>query len=317
MDTSKIVTVRAPLRISFAGGGTDTEIFASQYGGAVLSAAISRYATVRGGQGEPSFTAYPIDEADEKYIKKAAEKSDTSIWLESRIDAPPRSGLGASGALSVAALACVWTLNKREYHYSEIAEEAYKLEKKLGLTGGKQDQYPAVWGEINYIEFSGTEVKSSFVDYSDETLLALESSIILVFIYPRIGTSHKIMLDETRRVQDKDKDTIQALLRQRELARLGMEALKRGDLMSFGDILHEAWETKKHQSPYITSEVIDAVYSVARRAGALGGKLSGAGGGGYMFFFAPGKEGPVSEALRAIGLRPESITFDMKGLLVW
>jgi len=309
---------RAPMRISFAGGGTDTSIFASKYGGSVVSAAISRYVTVKMGQERNQFVSYPVDETEPEYLAKTAKRLGLDVSLESRVDAPPRSGLGASGAVGVAAVGCLNTLLKRKLSRNEIAEMAHSIETgEMGIAGGRQDQYAACWGGINLMTFEGEEATVKPLKLKPEVLLTLESSLILVFIHSRQGSSSRIMEDETRRVQQAEQGVMRALCRQKELAKETATALLDADLEGFGRILDEAWQVKKEQTPLVTNDVIDAIYGIGKKAGALGGKLSGAGGGGYMFLFAPGKEGSVAEALRTIGLRPENVTFDWKGLTVW
>ncbi|KKN87069.1 hypothetical protein LCGC14_0263390 [marine sediment metagenome] len=313
-----MIMSRAPMRISFAGGGSDINAFASKYGGCVVSATITRYVTVRMEQGGNQFVSYPIDETEPEYLAKLAKRLGLEVSLETRIDAPPRSGLGTSGALGVAMIGCLNTLLDRKLDRNGIIEMAYRIEtEEMGIAGGKQDQYASCWGGLNLITFGYEEVTVTPLVLKPETLLTLESSLILIFIHSRRESSSRIMEHEARRVEQSDPEVLEALHRQRELAKEAANALLNNDITAFGNILDEAWQTKKKQTPLVTNDVIDAIYSVARRAGALGGKLSGAGGGGYMFLFAPGKEGDVAEALRTIGLRPENVTFDWRGLTVW
>lgn len=307
---------RCPLRISFAGGGSDVDAFAHHFGGCVTSAAITRYVTVKASEGGGDFISYPIDETDITYLKKLAI-SCPGVSLESRLDVPPQSGLGASGALGVAALGGLITLHEESLNRDEIARVAHLAEIAMGTPAGRQDYYPALYGGINEITFSDDGVIVKPLKLSPGVILTLESSLILVFIHPRRGSSLKVMSDEIKRVEKREPEVIEALQKQAQLAKEAAQALLNGRMMDFGEILHESWETKKKQTPLATNEVIDAVYEVSRKAGALGGKLAGAGGGGYLFLFAPGKEGEVAERLRAIGLRPENVSFDFGGLKTW
>ena len=313
------VHARAPLRLSFSGGGSDTQAYSSRYGGLVLSAAIARYVTVIGEIGASVFRSYPEDETDPSYLMKIAGLYHLGpVGLEARIDAPPRSGLGGSGALGVAALGALRTMAAQPLSPWEVAEEAYRFETEVMQNhGGRQDQYAAAFGGLNLISFEGEKVGVKTLELRRETLLALESSLVMVFIHARAGASGRIMAEEAQGVARGDRELLDALSRQKYLALEMARALEAGDLTYFGKTLAEAWETKKKQAVSITNDVVDGVYSLARKAGALGGKLAGAGGGGYMFFIAPERAGEVAEALRAVGLRPENVVFDFRGLAVW
>jgi D-glycero-alpha-D-manno-heptose-7-phosphate kinase len=312
LSPRRVVSSRAPLRVSFAGGGTDIREFAMQHGGAVVSMAITKYARCRTTQDGVGFTCYPLDEAEPGYLARLAQLYPPAC-IETRLDVPPRSGLGASGALGVALLGC---LEGEARHKHNMAVMAYEAELQMGPTGC-QDHFSAAYGSVNLMEFQGLQVRITPLSLSAETVLSLESSTILVMIHGRMGSSYRVLTAEVSRIFQGDPSTLTALQMQRRMAYEIADALQAGDMSAFGHLLDEAWRAKKQQSPECTNEVIDAVYELAKKAGALGGKLSGAGGGGHMLLFAPGKEGPVAEALRAVGLRPENVTIDWKGLRVW
>lgn len=309
---------RAPMRISFAGGGTDMDVFASGWGGCIVSTAIARYVRVRMETQERGYRCYPKPHDISLVEKIAAHFSPAS--LEVRVDTPyQQTGLGASGALGVAVLGCLNTLKGDEaLSLQQIAELAHRVEtEEVGIAGGKQDQYAACFGGMNYIEFGNNRVNVSKMEVKLETALSLENSLLLVFTQPRQDSSGNTMADEAKRIQGGDITTIQALMRQKELANEMRRALRRGDLTAFGELLDEAWQVKKKQTPLTSNQFIDEAYAVAKKAGALGGKLSGAGGGGYFLLFAPGREGQVAEAMSNMGLRAETLTFDWQGLKVW
>lgn len=314
------IFARAPLRLSFAGGGTDTPAYASRYGGLVLSAGIARYVTVRGETGnDQGFHSYPEDETDPSYLAKVAAQFKVPVSLEARIDAPPRSGLGGSGALGVAAFGCMRRLTGQIVSKDGLAEQAFRFETEvMKNAGGRQDQYAAAFGGLNLLVFKQNgETAVISPEISRDTLLALESSLVMVFIHARAGASGKIMTEEAEAVARGDKQVLDALTRQKLLASEMAKALKEGDLVGFGRMLGEAWEQKKRQAFEVSNDVVDGVYSLARKSGALGGKLTGAGGGGYIFFVAPERAGPVAEALRAVGLRPENVVFVHQGFVSW
>jgi D-glycero-alpha-D-manno-heptose-7-phosphate kinase len=309
---------RAPLRISFAGGGTDIDAFAYYWGGCVVSVTIARYVRARMEPGVECYTCYPKKQNDVVFLQKIAAHFGRSA-LEIDVDAPPKSGLGASGALAVSVIGCLNSLKEDEpLAPSQIAELAHKIEvEDMGITGGKQDQYAAVFGGLNYMEFGSERVNVTRIEVKPETLLSLENGLLLVFTKPRPTHSGTIMSQEDALIKARNEVTIEALKRQKELANDVRRVLRKGDLQTFGEILHEAWEVKKKQSPTTSDSEIDEIYDAARKAGAVGGKLSGAGGGGYMFFFAPKHAGEVGEAMRTMGLTPERVSFDFSGLRVW
>ena len=313
-----ILNSQAPMRISFAGGGTDISPFANKYGGAVVSATIVRYARVKITDKSTGYISYPIDQSDASFIEKLASRF-PPVSIELRVDAPPYSGLGASGAIGVAVLGCLNALKGDEpLNKNGIAELAYEIEtQELGISGGRQDQYAAVYGGLNYMEFGDGRVNINPLEVSTKTLLSLQNSLLLVFTKPRSGSSGHIILDEKARVQSNDATTLRALFQQKELANEMRRVLRRGNLYEFGILLHKAWEVKKNQSPLTTNEYIDEIYDRALKAGALGGKIAGAGEGGYMLLFAPNSEGEVSEAMLDLGLITESVIFDNWGLRVW
>lgn len=312
------VYARAPLRLSFCGGGTDTDAFASRYGGAVVSITIARYVRVRMEPGERRYTSYPLAQSDVSFMEKLAKRFPPAS-LELMVDVRPQSGLGASGAIGVAVLGALNTMNPDEpMSLKEIANLAHRIEvEELGVPGGRQDQLASLYGGINYIEFGDGRVNVTPVEVAQDTLLTLENSLILVFVSPRNQSSGAVMAQELDRVRADEPITIAALKRQKELANEARKWLRKGDLGTLGAILDEAWAAKKRQSPLSTNPLIDEVYEEGKKAGALGGKLSGAGGGGFFYFLAPGRAGPVAEALIRLGLSPETVIFDLKGLRVW
>lgn len=309
---------RAPMRISFAGGGTDVEPFCSLKGGCVVSATIARYVWVKMDNNKLGYSAYPPDikKASTASIEKLA-KHFKPVSLDVRLDAPHRSGLGGSGASGVATVGCLNSLNEDEpLDLYQIAELAYKVEhEEMSYAGGKQDQVAAAFGGINYIEFGKDRVKVSRLELKPEPILALERSMFLVLTHPR--SKDNVMVDEIRRVEQNIDETMKALDRQKELANEVRRVLRRGDLKTFGMLLDEAWRIKKKQTPLVTTERVDELYNRVKKAGALGGKISGAGGGGYFVVFALGNETRVCDAILSLGLTPEPVVLDWTGLKVW
>lgn len=309
---------KAPCRLSFAGGGTDIDSFARDYGGCVVSVAIARYARAIVDTKGSTIASFPVAQSDVELLTRIAAYF-APCGITSRVDAPPRSGLGASGALSVAVIGCLNALKDDEpLTLMQIADLAHRIEiDDLKVEGGRQDQVAAAYGGLNYIEFGDGRINVSPIAASPDTLAGLEAGLILVFTRPRITNSGNIMEKETHRVETADPRTLLALDRQKEIANEMRRCLRHELLSEFGLLLDYAWEIKKIQTPEATDQAIDDLYKAAKDAGALGGKISGAGGGGYMTLFAPGKEGQVAEAVLKMGYRPEAVHLDMGGLKVW
>ena len=331
-----IIRARAPVRISFAGGGTDVSPYCEEKGGCVVNAAINKYAyaTLTTTKDKVIVESSDFNQTQEfrnitdiyyngqldllKAVIKHYGKENIKLFLRS--DTPPRSGLGSSASAFVAAMGVFEHLkNENSMTNYEIAELAYKLEREeLKNYGGRQDQYAAVFGGINFMEFKGNDfVKISPLKLSKDVLLELEKNLVLVNIGER-RDSGDILIDQTARYEKGKEKVINAMDRSKELAIEVKKALIKGDLNRFGNLLHEAWEEKKKYSKMISNLKIDYLYKIARNAGAIGGKVSGAGGGGHMIFYCkPNTEQLVSKTLEAAGCRVVSFSFDTNGLQSW
>lgn len=332
-----IIRSRSPLRISFAGGGTDIPPYCHEKGGAVVSAAINKYsyATLETRQDKEihlesvdflknmSFRSVSeIIYNNELDVIKAVIKNlnttgrGVNIWMRS--DVPPRSGLGASAA-AFASLIGLFNHMRAERSMTnyEIAELAYKLEREeLKIGGGYQDQYATVFGGLNYIEFGNGWVRVNPLRMKKSHVMELEKHLVMV--YTRDRPVNGDIIEEEKKLYKEKKDISESLDKTKELAQEVRYALMKGDFMRFGDLLDEAWETKKKHSSLIADNFINNIYDLAMKNGALGGKVSGAGGGGFMFFYCePNKEHRVIAALEAAGFKPISFTFDMEGLQTW
>jgi len=333
------VRSRSPLRISFGGGGTDVSPYCDERGGAVLSATIDRYAYATIEPGDDLITVESLDydisiayALDEEFVydgqldlaKAVIDRFRSDYGLTGGMsirlhnDAPPGSGLGSSSAICVAlagALAAHLRITLDPY---QLAELAYKVEREdAGIKGGRQDQYATAFGGFNYIEFARDSTVVSPLRLRPETLYELEYG--LVFAY--VGGQHfssRIIEQQVGNYRSGVSATVEAMARIKQLADEMKRALLLGDLPAFGALLDEGWEAKKRMADGITNPRIDDVYRSARAAGALGGKVSGAGGGGFMFFLAdPAKKFAVSEALLAEGADLVNFTFVEEGMRAW
>jgi D-glycero-alpha-D-manno-heptose-7-phosphate kinase len=321
-----IVRSKAPLRIGLAGGGSDVSPYSDIYGGIILNATINLYAyctieetyedfvTIESYDGE-CFEHYPLSrnlEIDGKasLLKGSYNRvmQDYNIPLRScKIttynDAPAGSGLGTSSTMVVAILKAFVEWHSLPLGDYEIARLAYEIERKdLNLSGGKQDQYAAAFGGFNYMEFlkddmviiNPLKVKRWIVD-------ELEASIVLYFT-GRSRSSAAIIDEQKKNVASGNTMSIEAMHRIKQSAVDMKLAVLKGDMHEFARILGQAWEDKKKMAGAITNPMIEEAFAVATAAGALAGKVSGAGGGGFiMFFVEPTKKKAVLEALGKLG----------------
>jgi len=279
----------APLRISFAGGGTDIQPYRLEHGGCVLSAAIKKYAIAR----YPSDFSAPMEDIIVRHFQ--------SEGLSIKNEAPPMSGLGGSASCFVAGIKAVSpTLKKRQ-----IAELAFHLERNvMGIAGGIQDQYMAAFGGLNFLEIADS-VKISQLPIPE----ALEDLLLLVYMGKRNNAGQDIIKDQIKRMN------LKALHNQKEIARQMVDCLKHDRLVEFGKLLDKAWHSKMEFSPLVADDRIREFYYNCIKSGALGGKLTGAGGGGYMLLMAdPKRLDEVKLNLWKNKVQFEKVIFDGQGV---
>ncbi|MEM4270859.1 MAG: GHMP kinase [Candidatus Pacearchaeota archaeon] len=209
----------------------------------------------------------------------------TGLELFFRNDILPRSGLGSSAAAFVSIISAFNVAFGKKLTKHEIAQLAYDIERnKLKIKGGKQDQFASAYGGLNFMKFKNNSVKVSKVNISKGTLLELEKCLLLVFIGKRKKDGHDIIADQTNSLVSGNKQVSNALDSTKQIAIEMYKSLKSGNIEEFGKLLNKAWIEKKKYSPYISNKYIDKIYSAAIDAGAIGGKITGAGGGGHMIF---------------------------------
>ena len=332
-----IVRSKAPLRISFAGGGTDVPPYPQERGGAVLSVTINKYAYASlMPTDEDAITVQSLDyDVVAKYhtaedlayngeldlvkatIRRlAVEKHGLRLFLHS--DAPPGSGLGSSSTLVVALVGLFRHWLRQPLTDYQIAELAYQIERvDLGIKGGMQDQYAATFGGVNFIEFYDKAVIVNPLRVSPDRLNELEYCLLLCYT-GRLRLSAHIVERQTESYIQKKEEVVRALEAQKEMAIQMKNALLQGRLDDFGDLLHQAWQSKKHLDPAITTPQIDEMYAAARQAGAIGGKILGAGGGGYLLLYCPfDRKHVVAATLERLGGQVVDFGFDWRGLQTW
>ena len=337
---------KAPMRISFAGGGTDVAPFPEQRGGAVLNCTIDKYAyaTARvfdDGRGELLVTSVDYDTsahysltADLSYngeldLVKAAIKvlrpyahdrlaSKRSIGLFLHSDAPPGTGLGSSSALCVALVGAFAHYLNQPWTPYEIAELAFRIEREeLGIRGGRQDQYAATFGGFNFMEFGPDRTVVAPLKIPREILNELSYRLLLCYT----GTtrySGGIIERQQAGVRAGRSESLQALEETKAIAVAMKNELLRGNVDELGRLLDEGWQLKKRFAEGITTPQIDAFYAKAREAGAIGGKLLGAGGGGHLLLFCDyERRAEVIRAVHALGGEAIDFAFEFEGLQTW
>lgn len=332
-----LLRAKAPLRLSFAGGGTDVPPFPEIEGGSVLSATINRYAygTLRprdDGQVRVRSLDFGVTveynrDADVVYdgkldlVKAAILHADVpqgglDLFLHS--DAPPGSGLGASSAMMVALVGLLNAWRAGSSGAYELAAEAHRIERvELGIPGGLQDQYAAAFGGFNFIEFLPSGVVVNPLRIPDDVQNELQYNLLLVFT-GRIRLSAHIIEDQVERYRSGVAESVAAL---REIKRLSVEmkrALLEHRLGAIGPLLDEQWQHKKRMSARISTPELDDVYTAAMEAGATGGKVTGAGGGGYMLFYCPDESRhAVARRLTDLGCTVADFSFEPRGVQTW
>ncbi len=303
------ITSRAPVRIDFAGGWTDVNIFARGAGGAVVNAAINHYVS-------GTLEILDSEEATEAALAYAASRPGREgLSVSYRSDLPSGSGLGTSAALNVVWLSLVKSQIASDEDRARIAELAYQLEEMPGILGGKQDQYASALGGMNYMTFDET-VAVERLNIAPETIQALESRLVLCYTGKQrlSGNIHENVWGAFRRGVP---ETVNALYYLRNCAIRMRTVLLEGDLDEFGALLSQNWKHQKALDPSVTNAQIDTLFVEAMEAGAVGGKACGAGGGGCLLFFtAPGRQSEVSDALSRAGARVIPFQFDFTGLQV-
>ena len=333
---------KAPLRIGLAGGGTDVSPYSDTYGGAILNATISLSANASieildtptiivealDRKEEQRFdwaTSIPIDgqldllKGVYNRIQKEYPFTVTGLRLSTYVDAPAGSGLGTSSTLVVAVLGAFVEMLKLPLGDYDIAHLAYSIEREdLQLAGGKQDQYAATFGGVNFMEFyDNDKVIVNPLRIRPEYMHELGNNLVLYFTATS-RESAAIIKEQVKNVNDKNEKSIDAMHQLKEQSKMMKEALLKGRLNEFGEILDFGFQQKRKMAHNISNSGIEAIYEAAKKAGATGGKISGAGGGGFMIFYCPGNSRyTVIETLKTFGGEVKNYSFTKYGLTTW
>ena len=329
---------KAPLRLSFAGGGTDVPPFPEQEGGLVLNATINRYAdaTLRARDDdsiqiesydygmsavfdvhEPLVFDGKLDLA-KAAIRRFAGRDTRGFDLMLHSNAPPGSGLGSSSTMMVTLIGLLKEHRNLSLSDYKLAELAYTLEREdLGIKGGLQDQYAATFGGFNFLELYGDRVVVNPLRINSDVVLELEYNLLLCYTGKTRDSGH-VIEDQTSRLEKGNEDAVGALRAQKDLAVEMKNALLQRRLGEFGSLLDTAWHTKKRMSDRISNARIEELYEEGRKAGALGAKVTGAGGGGYLLFYCEaGRKHRVAARMLELGATVEEFAFEPDGLRTW
>jgi len=323
-----MIITRSPLRICLGGGGTDLPSYYRQNTGFVISAAIQRYVyiTINEAFRPRIIVKYSkfedverVDEIQHPIIREALKLTGvTGPYLEivSLSDIPAGTGMGSSGSFTTALLSALHTLKRDFVRPRELAEQACYIELALlNEPIGKQDQYIAAFGGITCFEFLPDDsVTVEPLKLSAETLANLEDNLLLFFTGSSRNASD-ILRDQDSRTKQNNQEMLDNLHFTKQLGIESRDALLASDLNQFADLMNVHWEHKKKRSPGMSSGEIDDLYALARANGARGGKLIGAGGGGFLMFYTEEKT-RLRHVMRSAGLREVRLQFDFAGTTV-
>ncbi len=323
-----MIITRSPLRITLGGGGTDLPSYYREHGGFLIAAAIDKYVyvTVMRPFTEGIFLKYSklehvdrIDEVQHPIIREAMQMlgfKTPQVEITTLADIPAGTGLGSSGSFSTALLKALYAHRRRLLLPSELARLACEIEMdRLGEPIGKQDQYAAAYGGVTCFTFNPDDgVNACPLQTTMDSLLELEDNLLLFFTgFSRAAGS--ILQDQKQRSEQSDPAMLQNLHYVKELGLRSREALQSGKTALFGELMHEHWEHKKRRSNGMSNPQIDEWYELGRKHGAIGGKLVGAGGGGFLLFYSE-EHRRLRTAMAKAGLEEVRFRFDFEGTKV-
>jgi len=320
-----MIIARSPLRITLGGGGTDLPSYYREHEGFLVAAAIDKYVyvTVMRPFTPGIYLKYSrlehvglVNDVAHPIIREAIQMLDfktPQIEITTLADIPSGTGLGSSGSFTTALLKALYAHRKRLLHPGELAKLACQIEiDRLGEPIGKQDQYIAAYGGLTCFTFNSDDgVEARPLAISMDTLFDLEDNLLLFFTgYSR--TAGSILNDQKTRTQSNDETMLSNLHFVKELGYRSKKALEDGNALLFGELMHEHWEHKKRRSGGMTNPKIDEWYELGMKNGAAGGKLVGAGGGGFLMFYASDRN-RLRHAMARVGLEEVRFRFDFEG----
>jgi len=323
-----MIIARSPLRVTLGGGGTDLPSYYREHEGFLIAGAINKYVyvTVMRPFTEGIFLKYSelehvdsVDEVRHRIIREALRMQNLrtpQIEITTLADIPAGTGLGSSGSFTTALIEALYAHRRQLIHPQELAELACHIEiDRLGEPIGKQDQYIAAYGGLTCFTFHQDDrVTAVPLEISMDTLFDLEDNVLLFFTgYSR--SAGGILNDQNTRTRDCDDAMLTNLHFVKDLGYQSRDALVEGDPVRFGELMHEHWEHKKRRSGGMSNPEIDEWYELGMKNGAVGGKLVGAGGGGFLMFYATDR-GKLRRAMTRAGLEEVRFAFDFEGTRV-
>lgn len=328
----RLYKAKAPMRIGFFGGGTDVSPYAEQHGGKVLNCTIDKYVRCMlrsSNDGGVTIRSLDLEEVSRKTVghwqgqlrlpqavlDAMPEAQGVEVTMFS--DVPPGSGLGSSSALVVSMLKLISAAYDLPMDPHTLAEFAYRIERvDMGIPGGRQDQYAAAFGGMCLYHFGGPRVIVEPVVTDPAALFELESCLLIGYIGDRTMMTHHLMEDQVRRL--KEGNTLRYHDETKAFVDESVKLLRELKIADFGRLLHDAWEVKKAFSPFIAPPAVEDIYLAARAHGAWGGKITGAGGGGFMVFACPfDRRLELERTLIEHGVQVRPFSFTTQGVHSW
>jgi len=320
-----MIISRAPVRLSMGGGGTDLASYYEKYGGFLMAAAINKYifVTVSKRFYEDIRLSYSkteivgdVEKIEHRIFREALKmaKLENQIEIVTIADVPSKCGLGTSSTFSVALLNGLFNYKKQYLSLHSLAKKACNLEIDiLKEPIGKQDQYVSAFGDFNAYWFNKDgSVDIEPVGISNENLLDLQNNIFLFSLNNERSASN-ILKEQNEKSKNNDQNVIERLHKIKQLGLDTKKVFEAGKIDQFGEILHEHWITKKKLSKSISNSLIDEAYDLARKNGAIGGKVVGAGGGGFLMLYCPKSKSKLVHALLKLNLKPMWFAFEHEG----
>ena len=324
-----MIITRTPFRVTLGGGGTDLPSYYSRHGGFIFAAALNKYMFINLNRPvvddlvrvkyTKSETVGHSDALQHDLAREGLRLAgiERGVEITSMADVPAGTGLGSSSCYAVGLLNALHTMQRRPLTFQDLAEEACHLEIDiLGKPVGKQDQYMAAFGGLTVLEIApGGAVRVTPAQVSDTTIEELERNMLLFYTGCE-RPSHDILTEQSRSIENNRAQVVESLHAIKEMGREILEMIERGDLTSFGLALDRHWQAKKKLASKVSNPRFDQIYDLAKANGALGGKISGAGGGGFFLLYTEKRHAQLREALRGAGLREMRYRFEFDGTKV-
>ncbi|NWF93025.1 MAG: galactokinase [Syntrophaceae bacterium] len=324
-----MIITRTPFRITLGGGGTDLPSYYSKYGGFIFAAGINKYMFINLNRPivddlvrvkySKSETVPHRDELQHDLAKEAMlmMEIDKALEIVSMADVPAGTGLGSSSCYAVGLLNGLHTMKREYVTLQTLAEEACDLEiNRLGKPIGKQDQYMAAFGGLTVLEIERDgNVKVREAEVRDEIIGDLNRNLLMFYTHIQ-RNANEILSEQSKGAKEEKKNVVESMHFIKDLGYKVLEAVESGNITRIGPLFDEHWQYKKRISTKMSNPYFDKIYEIAKENGALGGKISGAGGGGFFLFYVEEKQTKFREKMKSLGLREMKYRFDFEGTKV-